>query len=191
MTCPRITFGGPAVAPAREVAQHETCSCTTSFTKSSTRGQVWNIRDQLRLLQGWDNASLYPLLVDYYLSRAQLITALFGLTDEQLESIPPDGGWSVRQTIEHALGSDGGPSVRSETSTNRARGLARFMGYESPRRAPFGYLFVNGTRIARRTAYRAMDDRSQRFNVRLACDGDAHLTGSGFFDAARRASASR
>ena len=67
---------------------------------------VWNIRDELRLLQGWGNASLYPLLVDYYLSRAQLITSLFGLTDEQLDAPPPEGGWTVRQTIEHALGSE-------------------------------------------------------------------------------------
>src|SRR5262245_4037293 len=75
------------------------------FHEKQHTGQVWNIRDELRLLQGWDNASLYPLLVEYYLSRAQLISALFGLTDDQLESIPPEGGWSVRQTVEHALGS--------------------------------------------------------------------------------------
>jgi uncharacterized damage-inducible protein DinB len=76
------------------------------FHEKQHTGQVWNIRDELRLLQGWGNASLYPLLVDYYLSRAQLISSLFGLTDEQLEGQPPEGGWSVRQTIEHALGSE-------------------------------------------------------------------------------------
>jgi uncharacterized damage-inducible protein DinB len=76
------------------------------FHEKQHTGQVWNVRDELRLLQGWDNASLYPLLVDYYLSRAQLITSLFGLTDEQLDASPPEGGWSVRQTIEHALGSE-------------------------------------------------------------------------------------
>ena len=76
------------------------------FHEKQHTGQVWNVRDELRLLQGWDNASLYPLLVDYYLSRAQLISSLFGLTDEQLDSLPADGGWSVRQTIEHALGSE-------------------------------------------------------------------------------------
>jgi hypothetical protein len=76
------------------------------FHEKQHTGQVWSIRDQLRLLQGWDNANLYPLLVDYYLSRAQLISSLFGLTDEQLDSLPPDGGWSVRQTIEHAQGSE-------------------------------------------------------------------------------------
>ena len=60
----------------------------------------------MRLLQGWGKASLYPLLVDYYLSRAQLISSLFGLTDEQLDTPPPEGGWTVRQTIDHALGSE-------------------------------------------------------------------------------------
>jgi hypothetical protein len=53
------------------------------FHEKQHTGQVWNIRDELRLLQGWGNASLYPLLVDYYLSRAQLTSSLFGLTDEQ------------------------------------------------------------------------------------------------------------
>jgi hypothetical protein len=68
--------------------------------------QVWNIHDELRLLQGCGGASLYPLVVDYYLSRAQLIASLFGLADEQMDAVPPEGGWSVRQTIEHALGSE-------------------------------------------------------------------------------------
>ena len=76
------------------------------FHEKQHTGQVWNIRDELRLLQGWGNASLYPLLVDYYLSRAQLITSLFGLTDDQLDAPPPEGRWTVRQTIEHALGSE-------------------------------------------------------------------------------------
>ncbi|HEY3062029.1 MAG TPA: hypothetical protein VGL99_23880 [Chloroflexota bacterium] len=76
------------------------------FHEKQHTGQVWNIRDELRLLQGWGNAALYPLLVDYYLSRAQLISALFGLTDDQLDMPPPHGGWTVRQTIEHALGGE-------------------------------------------------------------------------------------
>ena len=76
------------------------------FHEKQHTGQVWNIRDELRLLQGWDNAALYPILVDYYLSRAQLISSLFGLTDDQLDARPPDGGWTVRQTIEHTLGSE-------------------------------------------------------------------------------------
>jgi hypothetical protein len=67
------------------------------FHEKQHTGQVWNIRDELRLLQGWGNASLYPLLVDYFLSRAQLISSLFGLTDDQLDAPPPGGGWTVRQ----------------------------------------------------------------------------------------------
>jgi uncharacterized damage-inducible protein DinB len=78
------------------------------FHEKQHTGQVWSVRDQLRLLQGWGGGDLYPLLVDYYLARAQLITSLFGLTDEQLEAVPPAGGWSVRKTIEHVLAGDRG-----------------------------------------------------------------------------------
>src|SRR5258708_3556394 len=35
------------------------------FHEKQHTGQVWNIRDELRLLQGWGDASLYPLLVSY------------------------------------------------------------------------------------------------------------------------------
>lgn len=43
------------------------------------------------------------LLADYTTARAQLIASLFGLTDEQLDAKPPDGGWTVRETLEHVL----------------------------------------------------------------------------------------
>jgi uncharacterized damage-inducible protein DinB len=76
------------------------------FHEKQHTGQVWSIRDQLRLLQGWGHADLYQLLVEYYLARAQLIASLFGLTDEQLDARPPGGGWSVRQTIDHVLAAD-------------------------------------------------------------------------------------
>ena len=59
-------------------------------------GQVWSVRDQLRILPGWGNA-------EYYTARAQLIAALFGLTDPQLDAKPKDEGWTVRETIEHVL----------------------------------------------------------------------------------------
>ncbi len=85
---------------ARDLLVHDT------FHEKQHTGQVWNIRDELRLLQGWGNASPYPLLVDYNLSRAQLTRSPFGLTDEQLDTQPPEGSWTVRQTIEHALGSE-------------------------------------------------------------------------------------
>jgi len=77
------------------------------FHEKQHTGQVWNIRDELRLLQGWDNAALYPLLVDYYLSRAQLISSPFGLTDDQLDAPPPESGWLdpllVRLEADHLL----------------------------------------------------------------------------------------
>ena len=73
------------------------------FHERQHTGQVWSIRDQLRLLQGWSGADLYQLLVEYYMARAQLIASLFGITDDQLDAVPPAGGWSVRQTLEHVL----------------------------------------------------------------------------------------
>jgi uncharacterized damage-inducible protein DinB len=73
------------------------------FHEKQHTGQVWSVRDQLRVLQGWGNQDLPALLADYYTSRAQLIAALFGLTDEQLDAKPTDGGWTIRETIEHVL----------------------------------------------------------------------------------------
>jgi uncharacterized damage-inducible protein DinB len=66
-------------------------------------GQVWSVRDQLRTLPGWGNHDLPTLLAEYYTARAQMITALFGLTDPQLDARPKDEGWTVRETIEHVL----------------------------------------------------------------------------------------
>src|SRR5262245_48864769 len=66
-------------------------------------GQVWSVRDQLRRLPGLNNQDLPTLLADYYTSRAQLIAALFGLADDQLDAKPEDGGWSIRETVDHVL----------------------------------------------------------------------------------------
>ena len=49
------------------------------FHEKQHTGQVWSIRDQLRLLQGWGNADLHQLLVDYYVARAQLIARSLAL----------------------------------------------------------------------------------------------------------------
>jgi uncharacterized damage-inducible protein DinB len=73
------------------------------FHEKQHTGQVWSVRDQLRLLQGWGHHDLPTLLADYYTSRAQLVAALFGLADDQLEAKPDDGGWSIRETVEHVL----------------------------------------------------------------------------------------
>ncbi len=73
------------------------------FHEKQHTGQIWSIRDQLQILQGWDKQDLPLLLADYYTARAQLIASLFGLTDEQLDIKPPDEGWTVRETLEHVL----------------------------------------------------------------------------------------
>ncbi|MGQ4807959.1 hypothetical protein NKDENANG_01325 [Candidatus Entotheonellaceae bacterium PAL068K] len=73
------------------------------FHEKQHTGQIWSIRDQLRILQGWENQDLPLLLADYYTARAQLIASLFGMTDEQLDLKPPDGGWTARETLEHVL----------------------------------------------------------------------------------------
>ena len=73
------------------------------FHERQHTGQVWSVRDQLQLLAGWGNQDLPALLADYYTSRAQLIAALFGLADEQIDAKPRDGGWTIRETVEHVL----------------------------------------------------------------------------------------
>ena len=73
------------------------------FHEKQHTGQVWSVRDQLRLLQGWGNQDLATLLADYYTSRAHLVAALFGLADDQLDAKPEDGGWSIRETVDHVL----------------------------------------------------------------------------------------
>jgi uncharacterized damage-inducible protein DinB len=76
------------------------------FHEKQHTGQIWSVRDQLRLLPGWGNQDLPALLADYYSSRAHLIAALFGLADDQLDAKPRDGGWTIRETVEHVLYSD-------------------------------------------------------------------------------------
>jgi uncharacterized damage-inducible protein DinB len=76
------------------------------FHEKQHTGQVWSVRDQLRLLPGWGNQDLPALLADYYTSRAQLIAALFGLADDQLDAKPRDDGWTIRETVEHVLHAD-------------------------------------------------------------------------------------
>jgi uncharacterized damage-inducible protein DinB len=73
------------------------------FHEKQHTGQVWSLRDQLRLLPGRGNQDLPALLADYYTSRAQLIAALFGLADDQLDAKPEAGGWTIRETVEHVL----------------------------------------------------------------------------------------
>jgi uncharacterized damage-inducible protein DinB len=73
-------------------------------------GNVVGVRDSLRKLQQ-DRRS--RLMAEYYVARATLIAALFGLDDVALdETAPPqrwsEGRWTVRQELEHVLQTDRG-----------------------------------------------------------------------------------
>jgi uncharacterized damage-inducible protein DinB len=98
------------------------------FHEKQHTGQVWSVRDQLRLLQGWNNQDLPSLLADYYTARAQLIAALFGLTDDQLDAEPKDGGWSVRKTVEHVLYWDRNSIDTLQVESQQAAGAAPARG---------------------------------------------------------------
>lgn len=52
-----------------------------------------------------DRAPTMPqrMLQEAEMAYGKLCAALVGLTDEDLNAAPPDGGWSVRQVLEHAL----------------------------------------------------------------------------------------
>lgn len=63
-------------------------------------GQVVGTRDVLRCLQ---QDPKDRLVASFYLARAALIASLFGLGDEDLDRVPKEGEWSIRETIEHVL----------------------------------------------------------------------------------------
>jgi uncharacterized damage-inducible protein DinB len=64
------------------------------------RGQIISARDSLRRLQQ-DRQS--RLLADLYVARAELIAALIGLHDEDLDKAPKEGKWSIREVVEHVI----------------------------------------------------------------------------------------
>ena len=64
------------------------------------RGQIISARDSLRRLQQ-DRRS--RLLADLYVARAELIAALIGLSDADLDKPPKEGKWSIREVVEHVI----------------------------------------------------------------------------------------
>ena len=99
------------------------------FHEKQHTGQVWSVRDHLGLLQGSGGRDLPALLADYYTARAQLVAALFGLTDAQLDQKPKDGGWTVRETVDHVLHWD-----RDSIDTLQAEAQAAAGAAAAPRR---------------------------------------------------------
>ena len=63
-------------------------------------GQIIGARDSINRLQQ-DRKS--RLIAELYVSRAMLIASLLGLEDSDIDRIPTDGGWNIRQIVEHVL----------------------------------------------------------------------------------------
>jgi len=63
-------------------------------------GQIISARDSLRKLQR-DKRS--HLLAELYIARAQVIAALVGLDDADLDKPPKEGKWSIREVVEHLI----------------------------------------------------------------------------------------
>jgi uncharacterized damage-inducible protein DinB len=63
-------------------------------------GQIISARDSLRKLQR-DKRS--HLLAELYIARAQVIAALVGLEDADLDKPPKEGKWSIREVVEHLI----------------------------------------------------------------------------------------
>src|SRR6266852_5216986 len=102
-TCRRTTCSNRADTHAHAVAQLGICWCTTSFTKSSTPVKCGifatncvscRVRTTRVCTRTW-----WTITCAY--AADQLAVWLDGSAVP-----PPEGGWTVRQTIEHALGSE-------------------------------------------------------------------------------------
>ncbi len=84
-------------------------------------GQIAGVRDSLRKLQQ-DRRS--RLLAELYVERARLIASLFGLDDEDLERVPKEGEWSLREVVDHVLywERDSMATLSAEFEASRASG---------------------------------------------------------------------
>jgi len=63
-------------------------------------GQVYSLRYSLRKMQ---KGQVDRLMAETLRARANLIAALIGLDDKDLDSRGPDDDWSIREMIEHTL----------------------------------------------------------------------------------------
>ncbi len=63
-------------------------------------GQVYNIRYEAKMMQ---NGQVARLLAEWLRDRAVLISALYGLSDEDLDRTHADGEYSIREAVEHVL----------------------------------------------------------------------------------------
>lgn len=63
-------------------------------------GQVYNIRYEAKMMQ---NAQVARLLAEWLRDRALLVSALYGLTDQDLDRRHAEGEYSIRESVEHVL----------------------------------------------------------------------------------------
>jgi len=63
-------------------------------------GQVYNLRYSLRKMQ---KGQVDRLMAEILRARANLVAALIGLDDNDLDRRSPDDDWTIRETIEHLL----------------------------------------------------------------------------------------
>ena len=63
-------------------------------------GQVYSLRYSLRKMQ---KGQVDRLMAETLLARSNLIAALIGLDDKDLDAQTPDDNWTIRQIIEHTL----------------------------------------------------------------------------------------
>jgi len=63
-------------------------------------GQVYNIRYEAKMMQ---NAQVGRLLAEWLRDRAMLVSALYGLTNEDLDRRHAENEYSIRESVEHVL----------------------------------------------------------------------------------------
>jgi uncharacterized damage-inducible protein DinB len=63
-------------------------------------GQIYSLRYGLRKMQ---KGQVDRLMAETLRARANLVAALIGLDDKDLDASAPDDGWTIRQVVEHTL----------------------------------------------------------------------------------------
>jgi uncharacterized damage-inducible protein DinB len=63
-------------------------------------GQVYSLRYSLRKMQ---KGQVDRLMAETLRARANLVAALIGLDDKDLDARAPDDNWTIRQVVEHTL----------------------------------------------------------------------------------------
>jgi uncharacterized damage-inducible protein DinB len=63
-------------------------------------GQIYSLRYGLRKMQ---KGQVDRLMAETLRAHANLVAALIGLDDKDLDASAPDDGWTIRQVVEHTL----------------------------------------------------------------------------------------